>query len=586
MRSFFKTLFAALLALLIFSGFIIFYIVRSVSSITSKERVVVSPSSVLVIDLGKHYMEQEQDNFLSSLGSNEPKVPGLYDLVRMIHHAKDDKNIAGIYLQANPSPNGFEASEEIRLALEDFKSSKKFIVAHGNGITQKTYSIANVADQVYVSPQGGFEWIGYSVEYLFLKGTLDRLDIQPQIFYAGKFKSATEPLRAEKMTPENQLQTTIWLNDLYSDLLVKTALARNIDSASLRALAVEGKIRTPEDALQYKLIDGVKYDDELRDYIKAKVGATKYERINFVTAGDYNTAVDYKSVTGEKIALIYAEGDIVDGKGSKTSIGSETFQTLFRKARLDRSVKAIVFRINSGGGSSLASEHIWREVSLARKDKPVIVSFGDVAASGGYYIATGADSIFAMPTTITGSIGVFGIVPNMEGFFKNKLGVTFDGVKTAPYADLMSITHPMNEDEKKLVQAEIERIYKTFKQRVADGRKRDTAYVDSIAQGRVWTGMRAREIGLIDRFGTLDDAIRSAARMAKLDKYYVKEYPESSGFLSQLLGKVDNSNPLSYAAELKKEIGEEQFTILEQLKKIKDMTGTVQARLPFTFFVR
>ena len=265
---------------------------------------------------------------------------------------------------------------------------------------------------------------------------MEKLQIEPQIFYAGKFKSATEPFRTDKMTPENQLQTSVWLNDLYSDFLVNTAEARKIDTATLHQLANEARIQNAEDAVNYKLVDAIKYDDEVKDEIKDKLGIDKYDRINFITVSTYFAATDIIKGNGEKIALIYAEGDIVDGREDQQGIiAGDNYRNLIRKARLDRSIKAIVFRVNSGGGSSMASETIWRELSLAKQEKPVVVSFGDVAASGGYYISCAADSIFALPTTITGSIGVFGIIPNMQAFFKNKLGVTFDGVKTGPYAD-------------------------------------------------------------------------------------------------------------------------------------------------------
>jgi protease-4 len=430
---------------------------------------------------------------------------------------------------------------------------------------------------------GFLEWSGYSVEYLFLKGTLEKLNIEPQIFYAGKFKSATEPLRTDKMTEANKLQTTVWLNDLYSDLLLKTAAVRNMDTATLHQLANEGKIQTAKDAADNKLVDGIKYDDEVKDEIKAKLGIDKYEKINFITVSTYLASGAIQSVKGEKIALIYAEGDIVDGRSDQGTIGSENYRTLIRKARLDKSIKAIVFRINSGGGSSLASENIWRELSLAKKEKPVVVSFGDVAASGGYYIGCGADSIFALPTTITGSIGVFGIIPNMEGFFKNKAGITFDGVKTGQYADAGAFYRPLNDNEKKMMQASVDLIYAQFKQRVAEGRKRDTAYIDSIAQGRVWTGKRAIELGLVDRFGGLQDAVQCAARMAGLKEYKVSEFPEPRNLMDEILGKKD---PMNYAGKMKQEIGEDNYAIYQELKRVKEMSNGVQARLPFRFVIR
>lgn len=582
MRGFFKVFFASLLALIIFTLLVVFFVIAIVGGLTSKDRPRVEAGSVLVLDLGQHYAEQRQQDPFAILTKDNKDVPGLYDLIRLLRRAKTDKNIAGIYIMANDNPNGFAASEEIRNALRDFKTSGKFVLAHGDIITQKAYAVANIADSIYISPQGQLEWTGYSVEYTFLKGTLEKLEIEPQIFYAGKFKSATEPLRSDRMTDANKLQTTVWLNDLYSDLLVHTGEVRKMDTASLHRLANEGVIRKAADAVTYKLVDALKYDDEVKDEIKSKVKLGKYERINFISVNAYLDVAGPDKSGGDKIALIYAEGDIVDGKGNRNSIGDQTYRSLIRRARLDQTVKAIVFRVNSGGGSSMASESIWRELSLARQDKPVVVSFGDVAASGGYYISCGADSIFALPSTITGSIGVFGIIPNMEAFFKNKAGVTFDGVKTGPYADLGSIYRPLDEHEKSMVQESIDQIYAQFKQRVADGRKKDTAFVDSIAQGRVWTGFRAKDIGLIDRYGGIDDAVKCAARMAKLTDYTLREFPESQSIVEQFLGK---SEPVNYAGKIKEEMGEDNYKIYLELKRVKEMTNTIQARLPFQFFI-
>jgi protease IV len=582
MGSFFKTFFAALLALVIFTLLVFFFLVAIVGGITSKDRPRVEAKSVLVLDLGQHYAEQLQENPLGVLSSEQEDVPGLYDVIRLLQKAKSDKKVAGIYIVANANPNGFAASEEIRSALLDFKKSGKFILAHGDFISQRAYGIANAADKIYVSPQGYVEWFGFSVDYAFLKGTLEKLEIEPQIFYAGKFKSATEPLRLDKMSPENQLQTSVWLNDLYSDFLTKTSESRKIDTATLHQLANDGKIQNAKDAADNKIIDGLKYDDEVKDEIKSKLKIDKFERINFISINKYMAATGVAKTSGEKIAVIYAEGNIIDGKSEQGTIGSETYRNLIRKARLDQTIKAIVLRVNSGGGSSMASENIWRELALAKKEKPVVVSFGDVAASGGYYISCGADSIFALPTTITGSIGVFGIIPNMQTFFKNKLGITFDGVKTGPYADAMTITRPMSENEKKMIQSEIEMIYSQFKQRVSDGRKIDVAFVDSIAQGRVWTGARAKGIGLIDRFGGIDDAVKCAARMAKLSDYRVREYPEPVNIFDRFFGKKD---PMNYSKKLKEEMGEENYQIYLEMKKVKELSGSVQARLPFQFFI-
>jgi protease-4 len=581
MRNFFKIFFASLLALVVFTLLAVFFLVSMIGGIAAKDQPAVAAKSVIVLDLGQHYEEQVKQDPLTFLSSNARDIPGLYDVIRLLGVAKTDKNVAGIYVIANNNPNGFASSEELRNALKDFKTSGKFILAHGDVITQKAYSIANIADKIYVSPQGYVEWAGYSVELAFLKGTLQKLEIDPQVFYAGKFKSATEALRMDQMSPENKLQTSVWLNDLYNDLLLKTAEVRKIDTAALHQLATEAKIQNAKDAVDYNLVDAIKYDDELKDEIKTKLGIGKYDRINFMTINTYFAARNIHKRSGEKIALIYAEGNIVDGK-TDDGIGGETYRNLLRKARLDKTIKAIVFRVNSGGGSSMASEAIWRELALAKQEKPVVVSFGDVAASGGYYIACAADSIFALPTTITGSIGVFGIIPNMQAFFKNKLGVTFDGVKTAPYADAGSVYRPLNGKEKTLVQASVDLIYSQFKQRVADGRKIDTAYVDSIAQGRVWTGSRAKDIGLIDRFGGIEDAVRSAGAMAKLVDYQVREYPEPKNILEQIFGSAE---PMSYSKRMKEELGAENYKIYLEMKRAKDMSNTIQTRLPFEFFI-
>ena len=584
MGGFFKMFFASLLALIIFSviGFFLFLVL--IAGLAKSDAPLVEKNSVLVINIGQPFQEQELENPLAIISSNdELSVPGVYDVVRLIQKAAKDEKIKGIYLPSGLNPNGFATSEEIRNALLAFKKSGKFIIAYSEMMNQKSYHVANMADKVYVNPKGFFDWAGFSSELLFLKGTLEKLDIEPQIFYAGKFKSATEPLRTDKMTPENKLQTSVWLGDLYSHFLLKASEERKIDTATLHQYANEAAIKNPQDAVDKKLIDGVKYDDEIKDEIKARLNLGKYDKINFITINSYSKSGSFKKTSGEKIALIYAQGNIIDGGGDPGQIASADYIKLIRKARLDKTIKAIVFRVNSGGGSALASETIWRELSLAKAEKPVVVSFGDVAASGGYYISCGADSIFANPTTITGSIGVFGIIPNMEGFFKNKLGVTFDGVKTAPYADLGAIYRPMNENEKKFIQQSIDEIYLSFKQRVADGRKRSVDDVDSIAQGRVWSGKRAIDIGLIDKFGGLQDAVECAARMAKLSEYRLREYPEVQSIFERLLGGAKD-NTLK-TEMIRKELGEDQFKIYNEMMRIKQMTNSVQARLPFEFFI-
>lgn len=580
MRSFFKIFFASFLALVTFALIGFFIMAALIAAMTSRQEVKTGAKAVLYIDLNQTFPEQTQENPIAGFSSGDVyDYTGLHDLVRMIRYAKSDSAVKGIYLKCDDNENGFATTEEIRNALLDFKRSNKFIYAYGDVISQKAYYIGNMATKIYCNPKGGVEWKGYSLDYMFLKQTLQRLNIEPQIFYAGKFKSATEPFREEKMTAPNRLQSMQLISSLYNNLLLKTQQARSIDTFSLHSYANALLIRTADDALKYKLIDGLKYDDEVHDEIKQLLKVKKDAKINFVPIGKYAQSVNFKTGKGkDRIALIYAQGDIVDGKGEQGQIGGETFRGLIRKARMDEDVKAIVFRVNSGGGSALASENLWRELSVARKEKPVIMSFGDLAASGGYYLACNADSIFAQPNTITGSIGVFAIVPNMQGFFKNKLGVTFDGVKTAEHADAMSFIKPLSEVEKVYVQNIVDTIYQTFLTRVATGRNFSMAITDSIGQGRVWMGEKALQLGLVDKMGNLQDAIDCAARMSKLKNFRLKEYPEPQSIFDIIFG---NYKKVAKTRAIKEELGDEGFSIYSSIKRVKELVGSVQARLPF-----
>ena len=584
MRSFFKFFLAALLALVVFMliGFLILFAVAG--SIASSEKATIAAKSVLFIDLSRSFKDKKTDNTLARLsGDRDIYSTSLYDVVRLLQHAKSDSSVRGIYIKCNENANGFAASEELRNALLDFKESKKFVIAYGDMISQKAYFVASVADKIYCNPKGIIEWKGFASQLFFIKNALKKLEIEPQIFYDGKFKSATEPLREEKMTDANRLQTTVWLGDLYSRFLLATATARNIDTATLHRYASAYMIHTPNDAVQYKLLDGVKYDDEVKDEIRKRLGINGDDKIEFVQIGSYAEATSIKKYAADRIAVIYAEGDIVYGRGTEGQVGSDEFRNLISKARTDKNIKAIVLRVNSPGGSALASEIIWRETMLTRKaGKPFVVSMGDMAASGGYYISCAADSIFAQPNTITGSIGVFGIVPNMQDFFKNKLGVTFDQVKTAPNADIGSVTRPLTEGEKIIIQSEIDTVYHDFKTRVAEGRKKDMPLIDSIAQGRVWTGSRAMQIGLVDRVGGLDDAIACAAGMANLKDYSLREYPEPASFWDML---KSNYGKTVKTKVIKEELSYSEYQLYEQLQRIRQMVGTAQTRLPYNIFV-
>jgi protease IV len=584
MKSFFKIFIASLLALIVFTILGVMVLIGLAASASSSDKPVIGTDAVLVLDLSKPYKETVQENPFASLTTDgDFEIPSLFEMVRLIEHAKKDANVKGIYILASSNANGFAASEEIRKALLDFRKSKKFVVAYGETITQKGYSVANVAQKIFVHPQGGLEWAGFSSNLLFLKGMLDKLEIKPQIFYAGKFKSATEPLRETQMTDANRLQTSVWLGDLYNQFLYQTAAARNLDTALIRSLAVEGKIQTAADAVKYNLIDGLKYDDQVKNEITGRLNLATNSKINFIYFGEYAKSVTLnESTASEKIAIIYASGDIISGTGTDEQVASDDYKELIRKARLDKSIKAIVLRVNSPGGSALASDVIWREVSLAKKEKPVIVSMGDVAASGGYYIACNANKVFANASTITGSIGVFSIVPNIESFLKNKIGITTDRVRTGPFADMGSMDRALTEPEKKFFQASTDSIYNTFKSRVSEGRKRNMEYVDSIAQGRVWTGTRGMSVGLVDEIGTLSDAIKAAASMAKITTYRLKEYPEKKNILEQLFNNYKRTVSMRL---IESELGADQLRMMQQVKKVKAMVGVPQTALPYTITV-
>jgi protease IV len=584
MGSFFKSFFASLLALIVFCllGFIFFIVV--IGAFSSTDKPVIASKAVLVLDMSKTIQERfVEDPFDFIQNDVSENVPGLYDIVRMLKYAKNDSHVAGVYIKCGNNANEMAANEELRQAIADFKSSEKFVIAYGEVISQGGYYLAQLADKIYCHPQGGLEWNGFASTNIFIKGLLDKLEIQPQIFYAGKFKSATEPLRETKMTEANRLQTSVFLGGMYNQFIQATAMARKLDADKLKQLAETGAIQTATDAVNNKLIDGAKYDDEVKAEIAKRLMIEADSRINFVTLGEYAAAVNYAQSGTDKIAIIYADGDIVDGDTEEEQmVAGDRFRAELRKVRLDNTIKAVVLRVNSPGGSALASDVIWREVSLIKKSKPVVVSMGNYAASGGYYISAAADFILANPSTITGSIGVFGVIPNMQSFLKNKLGITTDGVKTAPYADMGNITRPLSTTEAKFIQNSIDTVYDTFKARVADGRNLNLQQVDSIAQGRVWTGTDGKKNGLVDRLGTLQDAVFVAAKLAKLDSYGLRELPAKRDFLEQILEAPKKSIKASVIQE---EIGLEQWKMLQQAKRLKQISGIPQTRIPFDIMI-
>jgi protease IV len=582
MRSFLKIFLASFLALVVFVIVSFFFVAGYVSSITSNPVEDVGSNAVLLLDLSENFSEKITTDPLAGFSESVYNTPGVYDVIRMIHYAKTDSAVKGIYIKANSNDNGLGTTEEIRNALREFKRSGKFIYAYGDVISLRAYYAANVADQIYCNPKGGVEWKGLTSTMGFLKGGLDKLEIQPEIFYAGKFKSATEPLRAEKMSDANRLQLTEILGGIFNHILDQTATSRVQDSAVLRRCVDEQLVQTAEDAVHYKLVDGLKYNDQVLEDIAGKIKAASITSINFVPMGKYFNAVKSK-INGngrDRIALIYAEGDIVGGKNSQKEIGQDIYRYMIRKARLDKDIKAIVLRINSGGGSALVSENLWRELSLTRVSKPVVISFGDVAASGGYYLSCNADSIYADPMTITGSIGVFSMFFNTQSFFKNKLGITFDAVHTSRQPDAMTLYQPLTDMQKKFLQNDVDSIYHDFTFRVAEGRHKSINYIDSIGQGRIWSGEKALQLGLVDRIGGVQDAVACAARMAKTTSYRLREYPEPESLFDLL---INNYKQSLKTKSIQEDLGEEGMRWYQMMSEYRSQAGVPQARLPFVF---
>lgn len=578
MKNFFSAFFASLLALLVFTIVGFLFLIGIAASVSSEEAKTIAANSILVIDLSDNYPEKSNvDPFAELMERGTGKIPSLSNMVALIKNAKKDSSIKGIYIKCQENPNGYASSEEIRNALIDFKTSKKFIIAYGETISQKAYMIASLADQIYTHPQGGLVFNGLSVETLFLKGLIDKLEIEPQIFYAGKFKSATEPFRYTSMSEANRLQTSIWLNGIYDQFINGVAQSRKLEPSFLKAISDQGKIQSAHDALNHKLVDALLYDDQVKQVLAKKIKQPKDQEISFVTIKDYSKAVAIRGSGSGKIAVVYADGDIVMGKNIKEAVASDDYRILFQKLRADKTIDAVVIRINSPGGSALASDIIWREIDLLKKEKPVVVSMGDVAASGGYYIASGADSIFANPSTLTGSIGVFSIVPNIEKFMKNKVGISFDRVNTSTYADAPSATRPLNKMEQQFIQSGVDSVYLTFKSRVAAGRKKSLEYIDTVAQGRVWTGVDAVKVGLVDRIGNLEMAIATSAKMAKLKGYSIKTYPVEKSFIEDLLEGYQDYVKVN---AIKSQLDFGQWEVFQELKSIKQMIGNPQARMP------
>lgn len=584
MKQFFKFMFASMvgtLLLMLIGGLVSMVLMITLIAGAQKEAAPIKENSVLQIKLDHPVYDRTSSNPFENFDFGNMKSfnsPGLADILKELKLAAEDEKIKGIFLDLSEINAGMATIEEIRNALITFKESGKFIMAYSEGYSQSAYYLATVADEVYLNPEGSLTFKGLSANLFFLKGMMEKIDVEPQIVRHGKYKSAVEPFTSDKMSEANKEQTLKYVTALWEQMLKGISETRKIDKAMLNLIADSLYVTHASEALKYKMVDGLKYKDEILAELRTKLGIEQDDKISFVSLSKYHKANKGKGgkYSKDKIAIVFAQGDIVSGEGDERTIGSEKISLAIRQAREDSTVKAIVLRVNSPGGSALASEVIWREVVLAAAVKPVVASMGDLAASGGYYISCGATKIMASPNTLTGSIGVFGIVPNMEGMFKNKLGITFDGVSTNKHSDYISVTRGMKPYEEAVLQKDIELIYGTFIKHVAEGRNMTEAQVDSIGQGRVWSGTDAKEIGLIDEFGGMQDAIEMAAELAKLEDYKLVGYPKQKDPFVQLMEQISGDETSTF---LRNELGS-NYQYYEYLKNMSQIKG-VQARIPY-----
>lgn len=579
--SFFKSLLACLLALVIFSLLAFFIFMGLVTSLASEKEVVVAENSVLHLKLEGPITEMQRENPLAGLplpGVEGPGV-GLLQLKQAIDKAKDDNNIKGIYLECSYPQAGFSTLEEIRQSLIRFRESGKWVIAYNTTLSEGAYYLATAADKIYMNPEGDVEFNGLAIEVSFFKRLFDKLEIRPQIFRVGEFKSAVEPFIMEQMSPENELQLTELANAINDVMLQRISEARSIDMAKLREMSDNMLIRNAKIAKDLGLVDELFYDDQFRANLRERLGVEEDKDIKMIKYGKYRKSYSTYSKSKNEIAVLVAEGTIMPGEdeGQDQVIAGESFVKEIRKARQNDKVKAIVLRINSPGGEFRASDMMWREIQLATKEKPVIASMSDYAASGGYYMAMSCDTIVAQPHTITGSIGIFGMMFDMSGFLGNKLGITFDEVRTGKYGNMYTVTRPLSEGERLYWQRNLNEHYETFTSKAAEGRDMPQAELLKVASGRVWTGAQAKERNLVDIVGGFDDAVRIAAEAAGVsDDYRVRYFPEPKTFIEQWLERTEEE---AAAKAMQNQLGE-FYHYYQQLKKVQTFQGE-QARMPF-----
>jgi protease IV len=549
----------------------------------NEDIVTIEENSVIELDLSQVTLDYAGKTSYKDFNYFEADHDGVTDILNAIEAAKNDDKIKGISILNNQSQLGLAQMKSVRDKLEEFKKTGKFVYAYANYYSQDEYYLNSIANKVYLNPVGEVDFKGLSAEILYLKELQEKSGVKFEVIRHGKYKSAVEPFLAQEMSPENREQMTVLLQSIWNTIVADIAKSRKLTVAQLDAIANTLGARTPELALANKLVDQVAYEDEYHNAIRNILKVDKKEKYNTISITDYAktaalTVDDYSK--DDIIAVIYAQGEIMGGEGDVNVIGEGSIKRSLEEARNDDDVKSIVLRVDSPGGNALTSELIWREIEITKKVKPVVVSMGNYAASGGYYIAANANRIFAEPNTITGSIGVFGMLPNMNQLSKN-IGINAEQVKIHTNASGYSIFEPMDENFKGYVLESIEKTYATFLKRVAEGRNMSTAQVDAMAQGRVWTGMDAKKLGLVDEIGGLEAAIKYAAKLGKTTSYRTENFPEYEKNFEDFLSNFTGIAALKTREQLLKEqLGEEGFQMLEQIKRVKSRKG-IQAMMPY-----
>ncbi len=581
MKQFLKFTLATILGVFLASilSMLLFFGIAGAIAGSSEEVVEITENSVYQLDLEGTLVDRSEENpfagaFAEAFGQDEQKVIGLDDVLANIRKAKENENVKGIYLKGGMLMGGYASLKEIRDALVDFKKSGKFIVAYADNYMQKNYYLASVADKVLINPEGMLELKGLSAELMFFKNTLDKLGIEMQVVKVGTYKSAVEPYINTKMSDANREQVNVFLGSIWKNMVSHISKSRKITPENINLYADEMMMFQPTAKLkQYALVDSLVYADEVDSIIGKFVKDFK-----LVEHADMNKVADNEKFEKNKVGVIYAVGAI-DG-GDSEGINSEKLVETINEVAKDSSVKAVVFRVSSPGGSAYGSEQIWRALTQLKAKKPLVVSMGDYAASGGYYISCMADQIVAQPNTITGSIGIFGLIPNIEGL-NNKLGFTYDVVKTNKMGDAISVNRKFTPEERYLMQGYVNRGYELFVKRCADGRKKSTDQIKAIAEGRVWTGEDALKIGLVDKIGGMDEALKIAVSKAKLKAYMVKEFPVKEDFFTKLMKDFDSSVETRI---LKSQLGDD-YKLLRKAQELKQING-IQARMPFEFEIK